>query len=246
MTAPSRFHAPDADAAGQQLSLRGEEHHHLSRVLRLKPGDTLSLFDGKGRGFTARLLSVGRDASLVRVIEQESGSGESPLDLRLAVALSKSDKLDWVIQKGTELGVQAYHLLPARRSDLRLPADRAPQRMARWRRVALEACKQSGRFRIPEVHPPETLESFLASDLPPLRILLDPGARSAFHEGGMDPASRSLVVATGPEGGWEPDEVESFRAAGFVALRLGPRVLRCETAAMAAAALCQFLSGDLR
>ena len=246
MASPARFHAPEVGAAGQQATLRGEEHHHLSRVLRLKPGDSLSLFDGKGRGFDARLVSVGRHESIVSVIGEETAEAESRLALILAMALSKGEKLDWVLQKGTELGVQAFHPLPARRSDLRVPAERLPERLARWRRVVLEACKQSGRTRLPEVYPPEPLERFLARPLPPLRIVLEPGSEAGWKELGMDPAPHgAAVLATGPEGGWEPDEIAAFRAARFVPLRLGPRTLRCETAAIAAAALFQHLAGDL-
>ena len=245
--APARFHAPDAGAAGQQITLGGEEHHHLSRVLRLQPGDQLSLFDGKGRGFAGRIVSIGRHESVVLLTAEEPGSLESPLVLSLAMALSKGEKLDWVIQKGTELGVGAFHPFPARRSELRLPAGRLPERTARWRRIALEACKQSGRTRIPEVHPAETLEGFLARDLPAHRLVLDPGAPDAPPGAGMIPASSTgVIVAAGPEGGWEPEEIAALRAAGFAPLRLGPRVLRCETAAIAAAALLQHLFGDLR
>ncbi len=247
MASPARFHAPDAGAPGQQAILRGEEHHHLSRVLRLKPGDPLSVFDGKGRAFSARLVSVGRHESIVHVIGEETAGEESALPLSLAVGLSKGEKLDWVLQKGTELGVHAFHLIPARRSDLRLPAERVPERLARWRRVTLEACKQSGRSYIPEVHSPEPLESFLAGPLPSLRLLLEPGSESGLSELGMDPASHGgVVVATGPEGGWTPEEIAVFRAARFVPCRIGPRTLRCETAAIAAAVLLQHLAGDLR
>ena len=262
MASPARFHAPEVGAAGEQATLRGEEHHHLSRVLRLKPGDSLSLFDGRGRGFSARLVSVGRHESIVSVIGEETADEESPLSLSLAVALSKGEKLDWVLQKGTELGVQAFHPIPARRSDLRIPAERVGERLARWRRVVLEACKQSGRTRLPEVHAPEPLASFLARPLPPLRIVLEPGSEAGWKSLGTDPALKAgkdpgedpgrqqaqgaAVVATGPEGGWEPEEIAAFRAARFVTLRLGPRTLRCETAAIAAAALLQHLAGDLR
>lgn len=245
MASRARFHAPEARETGQELSLGGEEHHHLVRVLRLRPGDPLSLFDGKGRGFSARLVSVDRRQALVRVTGEEAAV-ESPLHLSLAMALAKGEKLDWVLQKGTELGVSAFHPIASRRSDVRVAAERAADRVARWRRIALEACKQSGRTRLPAIHPPESLQQFVSRDLAGRRVVFDPGGTESLPRAGAgERPAEPVVLAVGPEGGWAVEEVETLRRHGFAAVTLGPRTLRCETAALAAVALLQHLAGDL-
>src|SRR5262245_31276654 len=142
MSSRPRFFCPEARSAGQGLVLAGEEFHHLRHVMRLQVGDTLSLFDGAGRGFAASLVSVERERAIVRVDMEELPSPESPLQIHLAVALAKGEKLDLVVQKGTELGVFAFHPLVSRRAELKLDTERSESRLKRWRRVALEACKQ--------------------------------------------------------------------------------------------------------
>ncbi|MCI0566759.1 MAG: 16S rRNA (uracil(1498)-N(3))-methyltransferase [Acidobacteria bacterium] len=232
---------------GQELALTGEEFHHLRQVLRLRVGDTLSLFDGAGRGFAASLLAMDRHAASVRVGPEELPSPESPLQIHLAVTLVKGEKLDLMVQKGTELGVFAFHPLITRRAELKLDADRAEGRLSRWRRVALEACKQSGRTRIPEIFPPVVLASFLGRELPLNRVVLDPAGQSATLVLQSDDlrSAPSLLAAVGPEGGWSSEELQLLQQSGFRGLRLGPRILRAETAAIMAAGMLQFCAGDL-
>jgi 16S rRNA (uracil1498-N3)-methyltransferase len=243
----ARFLCPDVRAPGQDLVLTGEEFHHLRNVLRLQVGDTLSLFDGAGRGFAASLVEMDRQRAIVRIGPEEVPTPESPLQLHMAVALAKGEKLDLMIQKGTELGVFAFHPLITRRADLKLDSERAETRLTRWRRVALEACKQSGRTRIPEIFPPVSLASFLVRDLPAQRLVLDPmGEPASPNLQGLDVrVTSSLLAAVGPEGGWDPEELRLLHENGFRGVSLGPRILRAETAAIVAAAMLQYLAGDL-
>ena len=247
MSSRARFHIPALPPPGGQVLLQGDEYHHLRNVLRLKTGDAVSIFDGAGRGFSASVLEMDRRGALLKVEREEVPSPESPLRLHLAMALAKGEKLDLVIQKGTELGVVSFHPLATRRADLKLDPARAGSRLSRWRRVALEACKQSGRTLIPEIFPPATLDEFLARELPGTRIAFDPSGRPAaefFHDGAfVIPAS--LLAAVGPEGGWSREELDRLQRSGFVTLRAGPRILRAETAAILAAGLLQYLAGDL-
>ena len=244
MASSARFHCPDVSASGQTLHLVGEEHHHLRNVLRLKPGDRLSLFDGRGKSFQAALVSTGARESVLLVGAQELGRPESPLAIHLAPALAKGEKLDLMIQKGTELGVFAFHPVASLRADLKLEPGRAEARCERWRRVALEACKQSGRTRVPEIFPPAGLEEFLRRDLPQDRTVLDPSGEILGEPAAREEAGDCLI-AIGPEGGWDPEELARMRAHGFKVLRLGPRTLRAETAAIAAACVWQLRNGDL-
>jgi len=247
MASRARFHAPEVRAPGQDLVLSGEEFHHLRHVLRLQVGDRLSLFDGIGKGFQASLTEMDRQRAVLKVGAEELPSPESPLRLHLALALAKGEKLDLMIQKGTELGVFTFHLLATRHADLKLDSQRAESRLIRWRRVALEACKQSGRTRIPEIIPPVTLTSFLEQQLPAHRLLLDPDGQPASQllQSEAFLGATSLLAAVGPEGGWSADELQLFHEGGFSGMSLGPRILRAETAAITAAGLLQFCAGDL-
>jgi 16S rRNA (uracil1498-N3)-methyltransferase len=247
MPSRGRFFCPEVRTPGQDLILSGEEFHHLRNVLRLQVGDALSLFDGAGKGFAASLVEIDRQRAILRVGAEELPSPESPLKIHLAVALAKGEKLDLMIQKGTELGVFAFHPLVSRRADLKLDTERAETRVHRWKRVALEACKQSGRTRIPEVFPPVALNAFLLREIPPNRLLMDPAGAPAsgllLSEGGH--AATSVIAAVGPEGGWSPEEIELFLQHGFQGISLGPRILRAETAAIVTAGMLQYCAGDL-
>ena len=247
MSSRARFHSTEVRTPGQDLTLTGEEFHHLRNVLRLQVGDSLSLFDGSGRGFAASLLEMDRQRAILRVGEEELPSPESPLELHLAVALAKGEKLDLMVQKGTELGIFAFHPLVTHRADLKLDSQRAESRLNRWSRVALEACKQSGRTRIPRILPPVILTSFLERELPAHRLLLDPGGQPAslVLQGEAFRGATSLLAAVGPEGGWSPEELQLLQQRGFHGISLGPRILRAETAAIIAAGMLQFCAGDL-
>jgi 16S rRNA (uracil1498-N3)-methyltransferase len=238
-----RFFCPQPLHAGAEIALPGAAAHHAERVLRLAPGAEVVLFDGAGMECRAQLTALGR-APRARVLETCEPRRESPLSITLVQALASSDKMDWIVQKATELGVAALVPIAAERSVLKLAGERAEKRLEHWRQVVVSACEQCGRNRLPEVLPVQALVGYLAEaprELP--RLILAPGAATALADLPPAPAVHVLI---GPEGGWAPAELEAAAAAGCTPLRLGPRVLRTETAGLAASAALQALWGDFR
>ena len=242
-----RFYLPGITETGQVVSLGGEEFHHLHRVLRLQVGDEVALFDGEGRGFAGRIAGLSRGEATVVLGAEEPPERESPLRLTLLAALSKGEKFELVVQKATELGVGGIQPVYTEQADVRPAPGRGERKVDRWRRVALEACKQSGRTRIPVIHEPLALAAALPRPAGEVGVVMEPeGPEGTVADIAARAASAGAVaVAVGPEGGWSVRELEAFREAGFIPLRLGPRVLRTETAAIVSAAILQFLSGDL-
>lgn len=241
-----RFFLPGIRETGQVVLLAGEEYHHLRKVLRLGVGDPISLFDGQGRGFAGTIAGLSRGEARIVLGAEEPGERESALRLALVAALSKGEKFDLVVQKATELGVSEIQPVYSEHADVRPAPGREERKIGRWRRVALEACKQSGRTRVPLVHEPRRLEEVLARPAGEIRIVLDPeGPAEVADTIRRAAAASEVTVAVGPEGGWSAGEIGRFREAGFLSLRLGPRILRTETAAIVSTALLQFLAGDL-
>lgn len=217
---------------------------HAARALRLGPGDRLTLFDGRGGEYAASIERVDRDEVAVRVGAFRPREAESPLALTLVQALQAGDKMDLTVQKAVELGVVRIVPVIARRSVVRLAGERAARRVAHWRGVAESACEQCGRNRVPQIDEIVPLADWLGA-LPAAagdcRLMLAPGAARTLALLPPPPAATLLV---GAEGGLDPVECAAARAAGFDAVRLGPRVLRTETAGMAALAAMQALWGD--
>lgn len=250
MGAERRFFVPPADlptSPGETAELSGPEHHHLSRVLRLKEGAAVSLFDGSGRGFSGVIESVGRDSTRIRLHEEDRRDIEPALRLILAQGIPHHDKMDLVIQKTTEIGVAVIVPILSERSVMKPGPASGRRRLERWRRIATEAARQSGRLSIPVVAPPTPWPRFLEGldDDGAVRLILTP---SGLDPAGFTPAGRAnrgVIVAVGPEGGWSPGEEEAASEKGFRAISLGRRVLRAETAAITAAVLALHEAGDL-
>ena len=217
---------------------------HLLRVLRAGVGDGCVLFNGDGHDYEARIVAIGKRDAVVEVLSMRKLGNESPLRIILLQALARGEKMDWIVQKATELGVVAVVPVASERSELKLDGERVDKRVAHWRSVVIAACEQSGRATVPSVALPSSLEEALPA-LPAgsLRLLLEPQAAHGLGDIEMT-GSDALVLAIGPEGGWAPREIELLRAAGFAGIRLGPRVLRTETAGLAAIAALQSLQGD--
>jgi len=212
--------------------------HHAARVLRLSAGDSVVLFDGSGGEYEARLEMPGRGRVLAETGERRDFERESPLAVTLLQAVSSGERMDFTIQKAVELGVAAIHPVYSERSIVRLSGEREAKRLAHWRRVAVAACEQCGRNRIPEIAAPMALDRYRAAG--DSKILLAPSAAQRL----ADLARGPLVLAAGPEGGFSEQEEALLQRAGFVAARLGPRILRTETAALAALAALNALAGD--
>jgi 16S rRNA (uracil1498-N3)-methyltransferase len=241
----TRVHIPHPLAPGADVALPDAAAAHLTRVLRLGVGDSCIAFNGDGRDYAATLETVGKREVRLRIGDATVVERESPLRITLLQGVAKGEKMDLILQKATELGVHAVVPVWSQRSDVKLDGDRAAKRLEHWRGVVASACEQSGRAVVPPVATAMTLQAALAALQPhDARLLLDPSgdhsARSLALEGGA-----SICVAVGPEGGWSPLDRDQLQKAGFTGLRLGPRVLRTETAGLAAIAALQARFGDL-
>jgi 16S rRNA (uracil1498-N3)-methyltransferase len=214
-------------------------------VLRLKTGDAVTLFDGRGREYAAVIVRVARGEVTLDVAHGQNVDRESPLAVTLAQGVSSAERMDYTVQKAVELGVATIQPLQTQRGIVRLDAARALKRCAHWRAIAAAACEQCGRNRIPEVLPVMALHDWLgqeAADRNELRILLSPEAGLALKALPRPRIGATLIA--GPEGGLTAQERRDAERAGFVAVRIGPRILRTETAALAAVAAMQVLWGD--
>ena len=240
----TRVHVPGPLAAGRMCAVKGDAATRLARVLRLSAGDALILFDGQGGQYAARIEAIGKGTVDVAVLERQLIERESPLSLTLAQGVSRGERMDWVVQKGTELGVSRLVPVLSERSVVRLDPKQAQSKQRHWQRVAVAACEQSGRDRIPQVAAPVALVQFLESLSPGgTRLLLSPEGLVTLES--LPPPAGDIIVLIGPEGGLTEEEGRAARGQGFTALRLGPRVLRTETAAVAALALLQHRFGDI-
>jgi len=234
-----RFFISQSAITGDRAELSGAERHHL-RVRRLRPGDHVELVDDRGHGYEAVVETLAIDRAEVRLVETPVQTRESPLDLTLAVASLKADKLDLIVEKATELGVTRIVVFTCTRS-LGVAGER---RMGRWRRIAVSAAKQCGRSAVPAIEGPATL-SATAARAADVRLLCWEGAApgSAFPQPSRGVSS--VLVVVGPEGGFTDDEVAHLQSSGFDVVSLGPRIVRAETAAIAAVSLAQQRWGDL-
>lgn len=234
----------ERDLDGSRVALDEDEAHYLGNVLRLDRGDRLIAFNGRGSERVASIESLQRRGAVLALEAEQSPLPESPLDLTLMQALPKSDAMDLIVQKATELGVRTLVPVYTEFSVVKLDAERSERRSLHWRRVAQSACEQCGRHR------PLRIEAAL-----PLvaglelvrevgtRLALEPDAESPFKQ--IEPPRQGLVIAIGPEGGFGAADFRRLDAAGFARVTLGRRVLRAETAAIAAAAVAASLWGDL-
>lgn len=236
-----RFFCPDGLLPESDMPLPGPVAHHAERVLRLAVGDVVTLFDGQGGECAAVLLALGKQP-VARLGPRLEADCESPLQITLVQALASGDKMDWVVQKAVELGAVAIQPVAAERSVLKLAGDRADKRVAHWQQIAVAACEQSGRNRVPQVAPILPLAKYLAQGFDGTRLILAPGAAGALA--GKARPGGPLALLIGPEGGWSPSELALAEHAGCAPLALGPRVLRTETAGLAALAALQTLWGD--
>lgn len=240
----TRVHVAGPLSSGHSHTIEGDAANHITRVLRLQTGDPLIVFDGSGGDYGARIEAIRRGAVVVAVQEHSAATRESPLSLTLAQGISRGERMDWVVQKATELGVTRIIPVLTERTVVKLDAQQAERKLVHWRGIAVAACEQSGRDRIPDIAAPVGLHDFLGGmDTGVTRLLLSPTGRQGVNE--LQPLAGGLLVLIGPEGGLAGSEQHAAIQAGFVAVRMGPRVLRTETAAVAALTLLQQRFGDL-
>ena len=241
----ARFFCPPPIVAGAEIALPSSAAHHAARVLRLRVGDAVTLFDGEGGEYGAQIARVTPRAVTLRVVERRAIERESPLSITLVQALVSAERMDYAIQKAVELGAAAVAPVASSRSVARLDGGRAHRRVEHWRQIVIAACEQCGRNRLATVHPPCGLGEWLRRPSKAgLRLLLAPGATNSLAD--LPAPKGAIELLVGPEGGLAPDEETAAYDAGFRGVRLGPRMLRTETAGPAMLAAMNALWGDWR
>ncbi|MFV0389710.1 MAG: 16S rRNA (uracil(1498)-N(3))-methyltransferase [Pyrinomonadaceae bacterium] len=235
-----RFFSAELDETSKVFAFDSEQSAHITRVLRLKPDETVRVFDGRGNEFIANLLKVDSKQVTAKLKNRvEPASPESALNFVLAVALLKGEKFDMVIQKAVELGVSRFVPLVSKRSDVK--PKNADKKLVRWKRIIIEASKQCGRAKLMYVEPPQEFFAFIPKAS---------GLKLFFAETGGDDflandTCNSVTALIGPEGGWSAEEIETAKNVGFLAITFGGRILRAETAAIAFSAIIQNRFGDI-
>src|SRR5690606_824383 len=229
-------------SSGQVLMLEEAPSHHLSKVLRMQVGRELILFNGMGGEFTAVIQAINKKNIEIAVGNFCAENRQSPLELELAIGLSRGERMDWVLQKATELGVTRISPLITERTEVKLSGERLVKKFEHWQQILISACEQCQRNILPHLNPPTRLSEWLAQTNAEYRFVLH------HRDNQKLPAVAqvaSLALLIGPEGGLSDTEIGLAKAADFTALTLGPRVLRTETAPVAAISLVQYLWGDL-
>ncbi len=241
----NRIFCPGPLDEGLETALPAAGAYHVARVLRMREGAPLVVFDGAGGEYRAEIARIDGSAVIVRLSERTSGTAESPLKITLVQGISRGERMDWTLQKATELGVNAIAPVLTARSVVRLDEKQAAKKQDHWRGIVIGACEQCGRTHVPAVGTPKTLRNYLSSvKKEGSRLVLSPSAPGSLAGLASVPAKLELLI--GPEGGLDDDEIGAARNAGFTPVRLGPRVLRTETAAVVALSVLQALWGDLR
>jgi 16S rRNA (uracil1498-N3)-methyltransferase len=231
-----RLYCPTRLALGQVFALPSGPARHV-QVLRLQPGEELLLFDGEGGQWRAVIERMGRSDVDVRVTQHEEVEREPGVAVHLAVGIPANERMDWLVEKATELGVASIQPLVSARAILRVAGERAQKKKEHWQAIAAAACEQSGRNRVPAVHEPVAYAGWLAQPRPGRRFVLSLASQAPRLDDALLAGSKECVVLSGPEGGLDAREEEAALAAGFVAVSLGPRILRAETAPLAALSL---------
>jgi 16S rRNA (uracil1498-N3)-methyltransferase len=239
----TRIYQPGDYRTGQLLELSPEASQHVSVVLRMRPGEQLILFCGDNREFQARIEVIKKKQVMVLIDKVQEVNRESPLAIHLAQAISKGDRMDWVMQKTVELGVTSITPLISERCAVKIDPDRMEKKRDQWQKIVISACEQSGRNRVPTVYPPVLFADYVRLSSEKLKFILSPIGSKSWREYSLNHADLSLIV--GPEGGLSDEEIKCACNYEFLPLSLGPRILRTETAAITALSVLQATSGDL-
>jgi 16S rRNA (uracil1498-N3)-methyltransferase len=242
-----RFYVPEALGSGAEVRLGAETAHHAVHTLRLGVGDAIVLFDGSGGEYEANICRIARNEVIARTGQFVAHDAEAPIEIFLGQGMSSGERMDFTVQKAAELGVAAIRPIETERSVVKLSPERAARKTAHWCKVAIAACEQCGRNRIVDLFEPQHISDWLGALSPghttsELRLLLSPEADMGL--GDLPEHVTRIVLLAGPEGGLSEKEVHAARRRGFQAVRMGPRVLRTETAALAALAAIQLRWGD--
>jgi len=226
------------------ITLDEQASHHLARVLRCQQGELVVIFNGQGGEYTGKIVEIGKKQVTVQLHAYTDADVESPLDIWLAQGISRGEKMDYTIQKAVELGVNKIIPLFTERCNVKLDSERSEKRLQHWQSIVISACEQSGRNRVPEVIMPQTLKSWVVNVDASHRFVLSPYAVNKLKNQTISVADR-VILLMGPEGGLSENEIEYASAHDFLPLNLGPRILRTETAAVAAITALQCQFGDM-
>jgi 16S rRNA (uracil1498-N3)-methyltransferase len=237
-----RIHTGQALSADSEFELEPAPSQHIARALRMRVGDALLLFDGRGGEYPATISAIDKKRVQAITGAHVQREVESPLAIHLGIAISRGERMDWVVQKATELGVASVRPLLSERTEVKLKGERQQKKLAHWQYIAISACEQSGRNRVPDVLPLIALDAWLPDIEADRKLVLHHRAMGQ-QAARNTPASVALLI--GPEGGLSDAEIGRAEQAGFASLRLGPRVLRTETAPLAAIAILQSRWGDM-
>ncbi len=237
-----RIYTQQSLAVNQQLELTDSAANHVGRVLRMRPEELLILFNGEGKSYQGRIIDIGKKAVSVLLESEIESVTSSPLSLHLGQTLSRGERMDYAIQKATEMGVREITPLFSERCEVKLKTDRLEKRLKHWEQVAISACEQCRLNRVPVIHSPMSVEDWVKRQQSELKFVLHHRTEKKL-EGFAKPQSVSLLI--GPEGGLTADEITMAERQGFNPLTLGPRVLRTETAPIAGITLMQYLWGDI-
>lgn len=237
----SRLYTPDTLNKGQQIELQTENAHYVRTVLRLSKNQSITLFNGNGAEYLSVIQEVSRKRVVVLIGEKVNKTVESPLHVILGLGISRGDRMDWAVQKAVELGVNNITPLITERCVVKFKADKKQQRLQHWKNIAQHATEQSGRTVLPDFNDITTIDSWLG-DQKGLKVFLDPYVERSLID--LKPENQSVTLVTGPEGGFSEQERELAISNGFIPVRLGRRILRTETASLAALSAVQMLWGD--
>lgn len=238
-----RIYTPLPLNSGQSIELQDQAAIHIGRVLRMTTGDTVRLFNGDGHEYQSVISQLSKKS--IRLEVQQSGPKDAPLSphIHLGQVMSKGDRMDFVLQKATELGVDTITPLSSERCDVRLKADRLDKKRDHWQKIIISACEQCGRNTLPTLNPVQSFDQWLQQSQGEQKLILHPHQTQPL-ESIQTPGSVDLMI--GPEGGFSEMEVQQALATGYQGLRLGPRILRTETAALTAISVLQYVWGDFR
>lgn len=244
-----RFYCNEQITLNQPFELPDNVRHHAVRVLRLKQGDSLILFNGQGGEFFSEIIAINKNTSTIKILQYNDYERDSPLTIELAQAICANDKMDWIIQKSVEMGVSRIQPVTTTRSVIKLSSERAAKRLQHWQQIAIAACEQCGRNRVPDVLPPLSLPHWLGEIKnhalsTHTNLLLLPTAEKKLSELTPNPNNAACTLLIGPEGGFTPEEERAALHAHFEPILVGKRILRTETAALATIAAMQTLWGD--
>ncbi len=237
----SRLYTPTPLTTGKHIELDDDNGHYVRTVLRLKTGDPIILFNGQGGEYSCLVAEVSRKTVSIAVEQWNDRSVESPLQISLGLGISRGDRMDLTVQKSVELGVNRITPLLTERCVVQFKGEKKPQRLLHWQKIVQHAAEQSGRTTLPPLLEVETLQNWISKQQG-LKVFLDPYAATTLME--LKPETMKVTLLTGPEGGFSNNERDLAKASGFIPVRLGARILRTETASLAALAAVQILWGD--